>query len=228
MNAHHFAACAALITLALSGCVPGGDADGQDEPPVDTADGGIDGAPDDPPEDMLGGRTIRGPVRAQPGYVIDPDVQLFGLWIVSAGSPDTAYVWGHGEIEGDRFAFHLPDDAPPAEALNDHRPDVDAVVGVGVILALPAQVEAPPAGPLDRDTFERLEDALSGAAPRYGLIYVEGGGFPPDHWGGLFESGALDCGVGEDREEGFDAFSPVDCDEVELLFGMPLEFVNWT
>lgn len=204
---------ASLALCLLAGCVP--------DPGGDPADAGPDEANPD-------GVTIRGPVTALEGFVPDPDAQLFGLWIISAGSPDRAHVWGHGAIEGDRFVFRMPATTPPEDALNIYRPDIDAVLGVGVILALPAGAAIPPDGPLDRDAFRALEAQLIGGAGQFGIIYVEGDGWPADHWGDDFEGLRIECGRGYETGGTFDAFEPIECDEVELRFGTPLEIVNWT
>lgn len=207
-------ASAAICACALAACTPGEPGDGADAGPPDGQ-----------------GFTIRGPVRALDGFEVDPDARLVGYWTVSTGDGG-AYVWGSGRIEGDTFVFEMPDARPPGGALNAWRPQLDAALGVGVILALPADAPAPPEGRVAH-AAEGVIDTIVGASARFGLIWVEGeawGGdveFVSEDWPEDFEQGRPQCGEGVDGQS-FERFAPVECSEVELIFGMPLDFVGWT
>jgi len=184
-----------------------------------------DASSGDPSEEV----TISGPITAFEGAERPADAQLAVVWVVSAGSPDTEYAFGGGALDGETFGVNFPELPPPDGALNDFRPEVDARLGVGVIIALPPGVERPPEGPLDRPTTRELVDRATGGADRYAVIYVEGD-YPADFWASRFEPGVLQCGRGvpPEGDSPFESFEPVGCDEVELRFGMPLDWVNWT
>ncbi len=208
--------CAALAVCLLTGC------DGE------MAGDGADAAVAEE------GFVIRGPVRALEGFEVEPDARLIGYWAVSSGSPNYGYVWGSGAIEGDEFVFRLPDDRPPGAALNNRRPQIDAVLGVGIIVALPASTPIPPDGRVDDPAVRAALDTAIGGAYHHAIIYADGEAFAPGghfyeeaQWGRDFELDVMMCGEGVEMPD-FDHFAPTECREVEVIFGLPLDFVSWT
>lgn len=202
-------AAALTLSAALTGCLPA--TEGSDE-----GDAGPSTSGD-----------IAGTVTAVDGAEVPPESRLVVVWIVSSGSPDYEFLYGGGAASADGFALEFDDFPPPLEALNTY-PDGNRL-GVGLILALPTDRQLPADGRLDRETSNDLIDLAAGLSWNHGVIYVEGE-WPADHWASQFEPGALQCGEGAEPagDSAFDRFLPVDCDTVELRFGGPFEWVNWT
>lgn len=233
--------------LALTGCTTDGSI-GADDAGTDTgrADTDLDDAgPDTASADSGGGAdmgepdlgsppvSIGGLVVADEGVVSPGSADLVVAWTVSSGSPDYEYIAGTGSLTAEGFDVDVS--APvPDEALNQY----DGFgLGVGLIVAFNAG-DAPAQGRLSGDAEDGFYDLITGASPRYALIYRDGEDsefpFEPEEefeWPLDFPQG-LSCGRGVPAPDGatFDSFEPVSCDLLELRFGDvdEFEFVNWT
>ncbi len=167
--------------------------------------------------------SINGTLKFNKDISIPDDARLIVLWIVSAGNPDYAYVFGEGSISSADNSFQLSfDEAPPAIALNDGR------LGVGMVFLTTDQG-------LHQDLLlegDLLSDGFLGAISGKALIYVSGS---PDsiefrEWAGDFESG-FNLGKGVEQQSGFDTFAPDDDNNLELLIdddASAFWFPNWT
>jgi len=140
------------------------------------------------------------------------------LWVVSAGSPDYAMVFGEGETRGSTFRVQLPG-PPPIDALNAGQ------FGVGVVMLVSERL---PQGRLSDSSA--LDRHVRGLADRFGIIFVRQH-HPRVPWLQHFENG-YGCGHGVPAAEGqtFDTFAPVDCGSLLLRLGTmdALDPVNWT
>jgi hypothetical protein len=164
-----------------------------------------------------GSITASGQVENRTSAPLPEGARVIIAWSVSAGS-DYTYVFGQGVIAGSGETFSVDLDSPPPDsALNN------GVLGVGLIVAVAG------AGFEDGHLLSDTGVGIIGIAGQYAVIYVgdrEGGG--PD-WMDDFPDG-YSVGVGVDVEGGFDAFTPVGANEVELIIDDlgNIDIVNWT
>ena len=123
----------------------------------------------------------------------------------------------------------LPVLEPPRAALTNVS---DFYLGVGMLVVVDGGLEIPE-GMMGEEQLELIfEDGILGNSPRHAIIYREGStegieGLEDLQWPNAFEEGALMCGAGVEREDGFAIFEPSRCDTIELIIGSR-EWINWT
>lgn len=157
-----------------------------------------------------GSLTITGTVQFKKNISVPSSAILSGVWVVSSGSPDYAYMFGRGTVNFGAGTFSITfDNPPPTEALNSYAPSRDLPpLGVGVIVL----------GDFASATPHKMADdegqQFYGAVSNIGIIYI--GGDPAKYndtssstdWPKDFPSG-YGVGEGVDMEQTFDIFVPI-------------------
>ena len=208
------------LTLTLAAC-----STTAPKPDADSTDTTAEVAEDEKRE----GLTISGTVRAPEGAALEAPAKVVVLWFVDGESGDGVYKMGEGSLSGDTFEVTLPVLEPPRAALTNVS---DFYLGVGMLVVVDGGLEIPE-GMMGEGQLELIfEDGILGNSPRHAIIYREGStegieGLEDLQWPNAFEEGALMCGAGVEREDGFAIFEPSRCDTIELIIGSR-EWINWT
>jgi len=135
-------------------------------------------------------------------------------WIVSSGSPDYVYKFGHGTSTETQYMVSFSGD-PPAAALNSYG------VGVGILAILAPGTVLPADGMVQDPLFNGAKFATD-----YAVIYRATGTTPPVTWMQGFPDGFA-CGRCVRAASGFDTFEVTQCSGVQILMN-PLGLCNWT
>jgi hypothetical protein len=166
--------------------------------------------------------TISGKLRFDSAVTIPSTARVHVVWNVSSGSPDYAYIFGHGTVNLTTNTFTVVfDKEPPAEALNSYG------LGVAAIALLPNSV---PDGKVAHDSASIIEASTLGLAEDYGIIYLSKS---PDSigisWVKDFKQG-FNTGKGVRKDQGFDEFTPTEPNLIEIVIDAVknLEWINWT
>ena len=165
---------------------------------------------------------VSGPLENRTGAPIPEGARVVVLWGVSSGSPDYAYIYGHGTIDRATNRFSVTfDAAPPAEALNQPQG-----LGVGLVLVTTDAALADGRLPADYDTSK-----IIGASGQHAVIYLAGSpSQAPTGWPRSFRRG---FNVGEGitiPNSSFDGFAPIAADALRVIVDdlANIDFVNWT
>jgi len=140
------------------------------------------------------------------------------LWTSDIGQGDFLYKWGEGTADADSWGVDV-DTPVPDEAT------FGGLIGVGLAAMVPSSTTLPD-GVVDGTT---LESSVLGFAGNFAIIFRPNSNPSQVDWVNDFPVG-LSCGVCVPQTDGFDTFTPVSCDALELEVG-PLESLticNWT
>jgi len=166
------------------------------------------------------GFVVTGQIQNHTQAAIPSDARLIGVWTVSSGTPDYAYVFGEGTINRQTGTFRIVFDAPPpAEALNN------GALGVGFLVATTDQSVK------NGDIIGAALNGFIGITAQHAVIFV--GNLPVAlqfrGWAADFESG-YGAGVGVPVPGDFDKFAPVSRSSLQLILDdlANIQIVNWT
>ncbi len=129
---------------------------------------------------------------------VPPDgSRVYAIWTVEPNG----YKFGEGTTSGNRYVLEFSG-PPPSAAL------FEGLLGVAIIVVLPAGFEDIPDGALD--DFDALSDAWAGLAVRDVIIYR--GSTSLVDWDSSFPANEFSCGTCVTVQGGLDEFEPFDCD----------------
>lgn len=139
------------------------------------------------------------------------------VWTVSSGSPDYTYAFGGGTTAGTQV-FVSFSASPPADALNAGK------IGVGLVGVVDASSTLAE-GKLTKADLDTIQLVSANHAVIYRAtseVLMKNG------WDGAFPKDSYACGRCVRKDEGFDAFEPVDCSEVTVEPMATADMCNWT